>query len=256
MMERAMPRTAVTIQTQDGQCPASVFRPKGSGPWPAVIVFLDGPGIRPALFDLGERLAGNGYFVLLPDLFYRAGPYPPNDVAALFGNPDRRKAWQETYQATATSANVMRDMGAYLAFLDAQPDVKRGKIGTTGYCMGGGLSLTAAGTYPERVAAAASFHGGRLATDAPDSPHRLVPKIKAKVYVAGAVEDPSFPDDMKQRLHDAFTQAGTDHTLLTYEGARHGWVPTDTLVHNPAAAERHWTALVGLLDQTLKGWAA
>jgi len=247
-----MPRTAVEIKTADGTCPASMFRPAGSGPWPAVLVFMDGLGIRPALFDLGEKLAGNGYFVLLPDLFYRAGPYPPVDVAAVFGNPERRKEFVEKFMATATYANVMRDTRAFLDFLDAQKDVARGKIGTTGYCMGGGMSLTAAGTYPERIAAAASFHGGRLATDAPDSPHLIVPRIKANVYVAGAVEDASFPDDMKQRLQEAFTRAGTNYTLVTYEGAKHGWVPTDTPVHNPAAAERHWQALVELLDATLK----
>ena len=247
-----MPRTAVTIKTADGTCPASFFKPVGTGPWPGVIVFMDGPGIRPALFDLGERLSSSGYCVLLPDLFYRGGSYPPNNVAALFGDPEKRKAWMERYQSTATYPKVMSDMPAFLAFLDSQKEVKRGKIGTTGYCMGGGMSLTAAGTYPDRVAAAASFHGGRLATDAPDSPHLLAPKIKARVYIAGAIEDPSFPDDMKQRLSDALVQAHVDHVLETYAGAKHGWVPTDTPVHNPEQAERHWKNLIGLFDETLK----
>ena len=251
-----MARTAVEIKTQDGMCPASVFRPAGTGPWPAVLVYMDGIGIRPALFDLGERLAGNGYFVLMPDVFYRAGAYPPNDAKALFGNPEVRKVWMEKYASTGTAANVMRDTKAYLEFLDRQPDVARGKIGTTGYCMGGGLSLTAAGTYPDRIAAAASYHGGRLATDAPDSPHLLAPQIKARVYVAGAVEDASFPDDMKQKLMDAFKQAGTDGVVETYPGAKHGWVPTDTPAYNAAAAERHWKTLVALFDAKLKGRAA
>lgn len=247
-----MARTSVAIKTQDGLCPASVMRPAGKGPWPAVIVFMDGPGIRPALFELGERLAGHGYYVLLPDLFYRAGPYPPNNVAALFSDPERRKAWMDKYQSTASYANIMRDMRAFLEFLTAQRDVKPGKLGTTGYCMGGGMSLTAAGTYPERVAAAASYHGGRLATDAPDSPHLLAPKIKARLYIAGAVEDASFPDEMKARLDRALSDAKVSYTLETYAGARHGWVPTDTPAHNPAAAERHWQTLVGLFDLTLK----
>jgi carboxymethylenebutenolidase len=117
--------------------------------------------------------------------------------------------------------------------------------------MGGSMALAAAGTYPERIAAAASFHGGGLATDAPDSPHRLAPRIRATVYVAGAIEDPSFPDDMKQRLEEALTNAGVDHTLETYP-ARHGWVFRDTPVYDAAASERHWRALVELLDSALK----
>src|SRR5436190_15152096 len=117
----------------------------------------------------------------------------------------------------------MSDTSAFLDYLAAQRDVKRGGIGTTGYCMGGLMSLTAAGTYPDRIAAAASYHGGRLATDAPDSPHLLAPKITARVYVAGAIEDQSFPDDMKARLADALTQAGVDYKIETYQ-AKHGWV--------------------------------
>jgi carboxymethylenebutenolidase len=126
--------------------------------------------------------------------------------------------------------------------------VKQPKVGTTGYCLGGGLSLAAAGNFPDRVAAAASFHGGRLATDAPDSPHLLAPKMKAKVYVAGATDDPSFPEDMKSRLIDALARAGVDHTVETWP-ARHGWVPSDTPVHDPAQAERHFRTLFDLFQR-------
>jgi carboxymethylenebutenolidase len=129
--------------------------------------------------------------------------------------------------------------------------VNRGGIGTTGYCMGGLMSLTAAGTYPERIIATASYHGGRLATDAPDSPHRLAPKMRAKVYIAGAIEDQSFPEDMKQRLEEALTQAGVDHLIETYP-AKHGWVFRDTPVYDAAASERHWQTLLALFDETLK----
>ena len=135
---------------------------------------------------------------------------------------------------TASAANVMRDTGAFLEYLGALADARAAKIGTTGYCMGGRFSLTAAGTFPDRIAAAASFHGGNLATDAPDSPHLLAPKMRGvKLYFAAAVEDPSFPDDMKQRLEEALTAAGVDHRIETYAGMRHGWVPSDTPVHNP-----------------------
>jgi carboxymethylenebutenolidase len=145
----------------------------------------------------------------------------------------------------------MSDTRSFLEFLAAQPEVEPGGIGTTGYCMGGLMSLSAAGTYADRIVAAASYHGGRLATDAPDSPHRLAPNIKARVYVAGAIEDPSFPDDMKQRLEDALTAGGVTHTIETYP-AKHGWVFRDTPVYDAAAAERHWQTLVALFDATLK----
>lgn len=207
---------------------------------------MDGIGIRPAMLEVGERLATHGYFALMPDLFWRAGPYEPMDAKTVFVDPDKRKVLLEKYFAVATPENVMSDAGAWLGWLAAQPDVQPGGVGTTGYCMGGRMSLLAAGTYPERVAAAASFHGSRLANDAPDSPHLLAPKMKARVYVAGAMEDASFPDDMKARLERALTDAGVAHRVETYP-AKHGWVLRDTLAYDEAACERHWTALLELL---------
>jgi carboxymethylenebutenolidase len=241
----------IEIETRDGLCPSYVYRPTGSGPWPAVLVFMDGLGIRPAMLEVGERLATHGYFVLLPDLFYRSGPYEPMDPKAVFSDPVKREVLREQFFARATQANIMSDTRAFLDYLAAQPDVKPGGIGTTGYCLGGLMSLTAAGTYPDRIVAAASYHGGRLATDAPESPHLLAPKMKSRVYVAGAMEDGSFPDEMKARLEDALTQAGVDHHIETYP-AKHGWVFRDTPVYDAAAAERHWQTLLALLDATLK----
>ncbi len=140
----------------------------------------------------------------------------------------------------------------FLDYLAAQPDVKPGGVGTTGYCMGGLMSLTAAGTYPDRIVATASYHGGRLATDAPESPHLLAPKMKARVYIAGASEDASFPDEMKARLsREALTRGGVDHTIETYP-AKHGWVFRDTPVYDAAAAERHFETLFALLDGKLR----
>jgi carboxymethylenebutenolidase len=240
----------VDIKTKDGTCPSHVYRPTGSGPWPAVLVYMDGLGIRPAMLEVGERLATHGYLVLLPDLFYRSGPYEPMDPHKVFSDPEQRKVLMEKF-ALASPANIMADTQAFLGYLAAQPDVKPGGIGTTGYCMGGFMSLTAAGTYPDRVVAAASYHGGRLATDAPESPHLLAPKIKARVYVAGAIEDGSFTDEMKARLEDALTAAGVDHTIETYP-AKHGWVFRDTPVYDAAASERHWQTLAALLEAKLK----
>jgi len=245
----------IEIETRDGLCRSFVYRPGGGGPWPGVLVFMDGIGIRPAMLEVGERLATHGYFVLLPDLFYRSGPYEPMDARTVFSDPEKRKVLMEKFFARATLANVMSDTEAFLDYLAAQPDVRPGGIGTTGYCMGGLMSLSAAGTYPDRVAAAASYHGSRLATDAPDSPHLLASRIKARVYVAGAIDDQSFPDTMKQRLEQALTEAGVDHRIETYP-ARHGWVLRDTPAYDPAAAERHWQTLLALFDATLRPAAA
>jgi carboxymethylenebutenolidase len=212
---------------------------------------MDGVGIRPAMCELGERLATHGYFVLLPDLFYRSGPYEPMDPTTVFTDPQKRQILMEKFFAKATQANIMSDTRVFLDYLAAQPDVKPGGVGTTGYCMGGMMSLTAAGTYPESIVATASYHGGRLATDAPESPHWLAPTIKSRVYVAGATEDPSFPDDMKERLEDALTRAGVDHKIETYP-AKHGWVFRDMPVYDVAASERHWQTLLALLEAKMK----
>lgn len=242
----------IEIRTRDGDCPSYIYRPTHDGPWPAVLVFMDGVGIRPAMLEIGERLATYGYFVLLPDLFYRSGPYAPMNPATTLSDPEQRKILTERYWALATPTNVMSDTRAFLDYLAEQPEVKPGGIGTTGYCMGGRMSLIAAGTYPDRILATASYHGSRLATDAPDSPHLLAPRIKSRVYIAGATDDASFPDDMKAQLEQALTEAGVNHKIETYP-ARHGWVLRDTPVYDASAAERHWQTLLDLFEQTLKG---
>jgi carboxymethylenebutenolidase len=212
---------------------------------------MDGVGIRPAMLELGERLATHGYFVLLPDLYYRSGPYEPMDARAVFADPEQRNILRDRFFALATQANIMSDTRAFLDYLAAEPDVAPGGVGTTGYCLGGLMSLTAAGTYPDRIVAAASYHGARLATDSPESPHLLAPKMRARIYVAGAIEDQSFSDEMKARLEAALTEARVDHKVETYP-AKHGWVLRDTPVYDAAAAERHWRTLLELFDATLK----
>lgn len=251
MSFHAAAMTKIEIKTNDGVCPSYVYRPEGKGPWPAVLVFMDGIGIRPAMLEVGERIAKEGYFVLLPDLFYRAGPYEPMNAKTVFTDPEQRKVLMEKFFPAASSAKIMSDTRAYLDWIAAQPDVKPGPVATTGYCMGGFMSLSAAGTYPDRIVAAASYHGGRLATDAPDSAHLLAPKMKARVYVAGAIEDQSFTDEMKTRLEEALTKAGVDHTVETYP-AKHGWVLTDTPVYDAAQSARHYQTLFALLEATLR----
>jgi len=139
------------IATRDGLCRSYVGRPAGGGPWPAVLVYMDGLGIRPAMLEIGERLCSYGYYVLLPDLYYRVGPYAPMDAHAVFTDPEQRRILTGQFFATTTPARVMSDTRAYLDFLAAEPAVRPGGIGTTGYCMGGRMSLTAAGTYPQSI---------------------------------------------------------------------------------------------------------
>jgi carboxymethylenebutenolidase len=246
-----MSHESITIRTRDGDCPAHVFTPEGNGPWPAVIFYMDGLGMRPTLLTMGQRLADLGFLVLLPDLYYRAGPYTPLVPREVFAAPDVLGAIKHLYQTT-DSRRAAEDTGAFLAYLDTRTDVAGTKVGTTGYCMGGGMSLTAAGTYPERIAASASFHGGNLATDADTSPHLLAPNIKARVYIAGADQDRSYPPEMAARLEQALTAAGVDHRCEIYTGALHGWTMADFPIYNEPAAERHWQELENLLRDTLR----
>lgn len=247
-----MSKTEVAIPTPDGEARAFVFKPQGQGPWPAVIFYMDAPAIRPALFEMCERLASHGYYVLLPDMFWRAGPYEPINFREAFASEEARRAIFGKFMSSTNPEKSTRDTGAFLDWLDKQPDAKADRVGCTGYCMGAALALRAAGAYPDKIVAAAGFHGGRLATDDPDSPHLLAPKIKAKVYVGGADEDAGFPPEQAGQLRDALTAAGVDNTVEIYAGARHGYAPPDMPVYNEAAAERHWRELLALLDETLK----
>ena len=245
-----MKHEAVSIRTRDGQCPAHVFTPDGAGPWPAVIVYMDAFGIRPALMQLGERLSGGGFVVLVPDLFYRHGAYGPLDPKEVFAGDFR--ATVGPLMASTGNARAAQDTEAFLAYLDTRDDVAGDKIGTVGFCMGGGMALTAAGTYPDRVAAAISFHGGRLATDDPASPHLLASKILAELYIAVADNDNSCPPEMVDRLKQALDDAGVRYRCELYKGASHGWMKTDFPVYDKAAAERGWTEMFGLFDRVLK----
>lgn len=246
-----MPHDSVDITTPDGHCPAHVFTPVGSGPWPAVIVFMDAIGMRPAILEIGERIASAGYYALLPNLFYRI-EFTAVDPATAFTDPVTRADLMGRVIPSASVANVARDMGAWLSWLDAQPDVVHAPVGLVGYCMGGRVALAMAGHFGDRVAAVASYHGGGLATDSPESPHRLADRIRARVYIAGATNDRSFDNAQKERLERALTDAGVVHTIETYP-ARHGWVPSDTPEHDVAATERHWRTLFELFDGTLGG---
>lgn len=245
-----MTQSTVQIETADGTCPAALSIPDGEGPWPAVIMFPDAGGMRDTMRQMGERLSRLGYIVLVPDFYYRQGPYEQVDMRTAFQDQqtmDRIMAMMRGYSADM----AVRDAGAFVDYLDSLPQKKPGGVGTTGYCMGGRLSLIAAGALGGRVAAAASFHGGNLAKDDdPDSPHHRAGAMAATVYVAGAIEDRSFGDDQKELLEKALTEAGVDHTIETYQ-AHHGFAVPDNATYDQAAAERHWQALENLYGAAL-----
>jgi carboxymethylenebutenolidase len=245
-----MPHEIINVRTPDGTCPTHYFETDASGKSPGVIFYMDGNGLRPALFEMAERLSSHGYRVAMPDLYYRSG-FTLREGQNLFADPALLSEWKARVVPTISSANIMRDVPGLLALLDARADVDGRLIATVGYCLGGRVSLTAAGTFPDRVVAAASYHGGGLATDAPDSPHRLAPQMKGVIYVGGAIEDSGFDDAQKARLERALTDAKVEHIIETYD-AHHGWVPADTPTHDPVAAERHWQTLCSLLEDTLK----
>jgi len=244
-----MAQRDVFIPTADGTCDASVHTPDGAGPWPAVIMFTDAFGVRPTFHAMAQQLADLGYAVLLPNHYYRHASIDPFDIGTVFGDEAERGRLMALI-GSVTKELATLDTDAMLQFLAAQPEVAAGKVGTTGYCMGGGLSLNAAGRFPDRVGAAASFHGGRLATAAPDSPHLLAGAMRAVVYVAGAENDGTFDDEEFQRLSSALSDAGVVHTLVTYPAA-HGFAVPDMPTYDAAAAARHWGALEDLFGSTL-----
>ncbi|HVV25039.1 MAG TPA: dienelactone hydrolase family protein [Pseudonocardiaceae bacterium] len=235
-------RLDVEVPTADGHSASTLHVPDGDGPWPAVLMFPDAGGIRGTFHDMGDHLAGFGYVVLVPDIYYRAGDWQPFDVRTLFTDPDER-ARMGTLTSALTPPKIIEDAGAYADFLLARPEVTGTAVGTTGYCLGGYLSMTAAGGLGTRIAAAASIHGGRIAVaDEPTSPHLAADRIAAAVYVAGAQEDSHFTADQAALLEQALTAADVEHTVEIYP-ARHGFAVADNPTFDADAQARHWSAL-------------
>ncbi len=245
-------KKTIDITTADGVAKAAIFRSDAQpadAPAPGILLYMDALGPRPAMDGMAQRLADAGYIVLLADLFYRYGAYGPFQSSA-FADPVMRDQIMGMLHGT-TQAMTKSDTAAFLKTLDDEGAT--GPVGAVGYCMGGGRALTAAGAYPERIAAAASFHGGGLATDADDSPHKAAAKGKARIYVGTAGVDGSFPPEQSARLAETLRIAEVDHVIENYVGAAHGWtIPDHAGVYNEKAAERHWKRLLDFFGETLR----
>jgi carboxymethylenebutenolidase len=247
-----MPRVEVTIATPDGHCPATLHVPPGGGRSPAVILYPDAAGVRETFCAMADRLAAAGFAVLLPDVYHRHGDWRAFDAATVFTDPPERERLMSMGRSV-TAEMTDRDTGAFLEFLAQRPEVTGTAVGTVGYCMGGRAALLVAGRYPDRVAAAASIHGGRLADpDDPDSPYRLADRLRAAVLVATAHDDPSFPPEQVQRLRSALQAAGVRFAMDDY-GAAHGFAVPDNPTYDRAADARHREAVAALFAAALRG---
>jgi carboxymethylenebutenolidase len=240
----------VVVSTPDGKADAYFVHPS-KGSHPGVLVWPDAYGLRPAMRQMGKRLAQSGYSVLVVNPYYRTAKAPVLPEGADFTDPPTREKIM-SLMAALNAQTHSSDAKAFVEHLDAQPSVARDrKMGTTGYCMGGPITMRTAAARADRIGAAASFHGGRLVTKEPDSPHLLIPKMKAHYLFAIATNDDEAEPDVKNVLRDAFAKAALPAEIEVYEGALHGWCPPDSRVYNQAQAERAWSRLLALFGSAL-----
>jgi len=251
--------TNVDIKTPDGTCDAAFIHPK-TGSHAGVLLWPDAFGLRPWTREMGRRLAAEGYSVLVPNPFYRVSKAPFTDASTFnFQNQADMAKLRPLMASVNAPGAAEKDAVAYIAFLDAQKEVNKSKkIGTQGYCMGGPLIMKTAATVPNRVGAAASFHGGGLVTANPDSPHLLAPKIKAQMYIGIATSDDMTQPDAKDKLKEAFAAAKVSAVVEVYPGTQHGWCMKDMPnqangmpIYNMADAEKAWGKLLALYKKAL-----
>jgi carboxymethylenebutenolidase len=241
----------VNVPMANGASDSALFYPEGKGSWPAVLVWTDILGLRPVFREMGQRLAAEGYIVLVPNPFYRSARAPVVDGSFDFSKPEDRAKVMPMAAALTADANIS-DAKSYVDFLNAQPQTdKKRKMGVQGYCMGGPLTFRTAAVAPDRIGAAATFHGGGLVTDKPDSPHLLIPKMKAEVLCAVADNDDKRDPAAKSTLKEAFAAAHLKAVVEVYEGCNHGWTVRGSQVYDEAGAERAWAELIALYKRNL-----
>lgn len=239
----------IKILMKDGLADAYVSRPSGPGPWPAVLFFMDGLGWRPALFEMADRLASNGYYTLLPNMFWRSGEFAPFDPKTVFSGGAEMERLGKIVSAV-TDESGADDTETFLQLLEDQAEVRDAqRVACVGYCMGGGLAMLAACTFPDRIAAAASFHGGRFLTSA-QAAELIAKKVRARIYIGVAEVDRHHTAEVTKRLNDALEAARVPYSIEVYAGASHGFAVPDLPVYDRAAAERHWDRLLQLLRET------
>ena len=242
---------SIVIPTPDGSAEGFLYRHEGAQPCPGVLFLTDIGGIRPAQHDKARRLADQGFVVLMPNSFYRTSKVPVFDFKITVGEERTMKRFAELSAPLSPEA-MERDASAYVDFLAAQSAASKGPIGVVGYCFSGAMAVRTAAARPDLIAAAASFHGGRLFTDAPTSPHLLLPRIKARLYFGHAVNDRSMPPEAIAKLNSALAAWGGRYESEVYDGAYHSWTEPDSPVYNPAQAQRALEKLVGVLTAALK----
>jgi carboxymethylenebutenolidase len=238
-------RVELEIRTADGVAEAWIHRPEGTGAFPAIVYYVDAGGLRPSVHQMAERLAALGYAVLLPDVFYRSGEFPPVDMKTIFSMPEERARLMARIQSLDVDS-AMRDAKAWMEAILSQPGVAGDRVGSVGYCMGGRLAFTAAGTHPELVAACACIHGGGLVTDKPDSPHANASKIRARLYFGVADNDGSCTPEHQGALASSLGAAHVAYQIELYQGKSHGFAVPDMPVYDAEAAERHWERVAAL----------
>ena len=250
-----MPAAQLDVRTPDGTMDVTLHAPPGGGAAPTVIFFADAGGVRPVMQEMAARLAAAGYRVAVPNLYYRAGAYEPFDVRTLFSDPAERQRMTGIIGLVGPDG-LTHDIGALLDALAGQPGGQAGgpadgPVGCVGYCMGGNWAFRTAGAHPSRVAAAASIHGGNLATDDPSSPHRQAGRIRAQLYFGVADHDPSCAPESQAQLITALDQTSVGYQLELYPGAAHGFAVPDNPSYREPAAERHWRRVTTLFAETL-----
>ena len=244
---QSVTESEIEITTPDGVCDSYFVHP-ASGAHPGVLIWPDAFGLRPAIRQMATRLAESGYSVLAVNQYYRTKKAP---IAEGTNFAELRETLRPLMQSLSPETNVT-DAKAFVSFLDSQASIDSDrKMGTMGYCMGGPMTMRTAAAIPDRVGAGASFHGGGLVTDRPDSPHLLVEKMTAHYLFAIAENDDQRQPDAKDVLRETFEAAGLPAEIEVYEGAMHGWCPPDTPVYHEAQAERAWSRLLALFDRAL-----
>lgn len=252
--EKHMKTQMIDIKTPDGVCDAFMAYPEDNGAYPAILMYMDGFGLRPYLYEMATTIAARGFYVLLPNMFYRLGRAPIIDIkypVQIQDMPEIETKLRPLFKGYDPEFG-MHDAAVFFDFLAQQKQVRQGPIGITGYCMGGGLSIRTAARFAHRVAIAASFHAGNLATDAPNSPHAQAGQIKARLYIAHADMDKNMPPEQIERLKKALDEAHIRYEAELYNGAAHGFTMADLPAYNETALKRHWHKLFELLESSWK----